>query len=85
MLTKTNYVEWSQVMKVKMEARYMWEVVQYVDAIFEDNRRAVEAIIASVLAELESSIAKDAWDSIAAARIGGDHASRGMLQRLRKE
>lgn len=90
MLTKTNYAEWSMVMKVKMQARYMWDAVRYGDAVYADDRRALEAILASVPLEMQSSIAdkrtaKDAWDSIAAARIGSEHARRAMLQKLRKE
>lgn len=90
MLTKTNYAEWSMVMKVKMQARYMWDAVRYGDAVYADDRRALEAILASVLLEMQSSIAdkrtaKDAWDSIAAVRIGSEHARRATLQKLRKE
>jgi hypothetical protein len=29
MLTKTNYIEWSMVMKVKMLAQHMWDAVRY--------------------------------------------------------
>ena len=36
MLTKTNYAEWSMVMKVKMQARRMWDAVRYGDADLTD-------------------------------------------------
>jgi hypothetical protein len=47
-LTKTNYTEWSMVVKVKMQARHMWDAVQYGDADFAEDRRALEALLAAV-------------------------------------
>ena len=88
LLTKTNYAEWSMVMKVKMQARSMWDAVRYGDADFDEDRRAPEALLAAVPPEMHSSLAyketdKDAWDAIAAARIGS--ARRSTLQKLRQE
>ena len=65
------------VMKVKMQARRMWDAVRYGDADFDEDRRALEALLAAVPTEIHSSLAnkrttKDAWDAIAAARIGSD-------------
>jgi len=37
MLIKTNYAEWSMVMKVKMQARHMWDAVRYGDVDFEED------------------------------------------------
>ncbi|XP_034594666.1 uncharacterized protein [Setaria viridis] len=50
-LTKTNYVEWAAVMRVRLQK---WT-------------------------------AKEAWDTVAAARVGSDHARKSTLQVLRKE
>jgi len=90
MLTKTNYAEWSMVMKVKMQARRMWDAVRYGDADFDEDRRALEALLAAVPTEMHSSLAnkraaKDAWDAIAAARIGSDRTCRSTLQKLCQE
>jgi len=79
MLTKTNYTEWSMVMKVKMQARRMWDAVWYGDANFDEDLWALGALLAAVLKEMHSSLAnketvKDAWDAIAMACIGSDHA-----------
>jgi hypothetical protein len=68
MLTKTNYAEWSMVMKVKTQARRMWDVVRYGDANFDEDRRVLEALLAAVPTEMHSSLtnkqtAKDAWDA----------------------
>ena len=56
MLTKTNYVEWSMVMKVKMQARHMWDVVRYDNTDFDEDRRALEAHLAAVPTEMHSSL-----------------------------
>jgi hypothetical protein len=84
MLTKTNYAEWSTVMKVKMQAQRLWDAVRCGDANFDKDRRALEALLATVPTDMHSSLAnketaKDAWDAIAAARIGSDCTCRSTL------
>ncbi|XP_066353310.1 uncharacterized protein [Miscanthus floridulus] len=90
MLNKTNYVEWSMVMKVKMQAWRMWDVVRYGDANFDEDRRALEALLAAVPTDMHSSLANketanDAWDAIVAARIGSNRTCRSTLSKLRQE
>jgi hypothetical protein len=77
-------------MKVKMQARRMWDAVWYGDVDFDEDRWALEALLAAVPMEMHSSLAnkrtaKDAWDAIAVARIGSDRARRSTLQKLRRE
>ncbi|CAN6169589.1 unnamed protein product [Urochloa humidicola] len=74
-------------MKVKLEAREMWDAVKYGDVGRHEDRRALEALVAAVPPEMGAVLAtkltaKDAWDAIAAARIGSEHARRSTLQRL---
>jgi len=83
-LTKTNYVEWATVMRVKLQVRHMWEAVQYSDVDYDLDRWALDALIAVVLSEMQFSLtskrtAKEAWDAIAAARIGSDRARKSTL------
>jgi hypothetical protein len=78
------------VIKVKMQARRMWDAVRYGDADFDEDRRALEALLAAAPTEMHSSLAnkrtaKDAWDAIAAARIGNYRARRSTLQKPRQE
>jgi hypothetical protein len=68
----------------------MWEAVRYGDVDYYEDRRALDAIIAAVPLEMQFSlskkrIAKEAWDAIAAARIGSNRARKTSLQALRKE
>ena len=90
MLTKSNYHEWSLLMKVKLQARRLWEAVHVGSVHYENDCRALEALCAAVPTELGTSLAnkattKLAWESIAAAHIGGDCVRRATLQRLRGE
>jgi hypothetical protein len=68
----------------------MWDVVRYGDVDYDQDRRALDAFIAAVPPEMQFSLtnkrsAKEAWDAIAAARIGSDRARKSTLQALRKE
>ena len=87
---KTNYVEWAAIMRIRLQVRHMWEAVQDGDVDHHEDRRALDALIAAVPAEMQFSLsnkrtAKEAWDAIAAARIGSDRARKSTLQALRKE
>ena len=48
MLTKSNYHEWSLLMKVKLHARRLWEAVHIGSISYDDDRRALEALCAAV-------------------------------------
>ena len=81
MLTKSNYHECSLLMKVKLQARHLWDAVHLGGITYED---------ASVPLDIAASItnkrtAKLAWDTIALRRVGGDRVRRATLQRLRWE
>ncbi|KAM0824008.1 hypothetical protein ACQ4PT_016362 [Festuca glaucescens] len=89
-LTKTNYVEWAAIMRIRLQVRHMWEAVHDGDVDHHEDRRALDALIAAVPPEMQFSLsnkqtAKEAWDAIAAARIGSDRARKSTLQALRKE
>jgi hypothetical protein len=36
-LTKTNYVEWATVMRVRLQVRHMWEAVRYSDVDYYED------------------------------------------------
>jgi len=77
-------------MKVKLQALNLWEAVHVGDVSYSDDRRALEALCASVPTKVAASIAnkataKLAWDAITLRRIGGDSVQRATLQRLRVE
>jgi hypothetical protein len=89
-LTKTNYVEWAMIMRIRLQVQHLWEAVYYGDVDFDKDRRAMDALIAAVPPEMQFSLtqketAKEAWDAIAAACIGSDRARKSTLQTLRKK
>ena len=90
MLIKSNYHEWSLLMKVKLQARRLWEVVHAGGIDYNDDCRALEALCAAVPTELGASLTnkattKLAWELIAVTCIGGDRVRRVTLQRLQGE
>jgi hypothetical protein len=83
-LTKTNYVEWAAVMRVRLQVRHMWEAIRNDDVDYYEDRRALDAFIAAVLSEMQFSLskkrtAKEAWDAITVARIGSDRTRKTTL------
>jgi phenylalanine-4-hydroxylase len=77
-------------MRVRLQVRHMWEAVRYGNVDYYEDRRALDAHIAAVPLEMQFSLskkqtAKEAWDAIAAARIGSYRACKTTLQALRKE
>jgi hypothetical protein len=68
----------------------MWEAVRYDDVDYYEDRRTLDALIVVVPPEMQFLLskkrtAKEAWDAIAATRIGSDRARKTTLQSLRKE
>jgi hypothetical protein len=92
-LTKTNYVEWAAVMRIRLQVRHMWEAVRYDDGddyYYYEDRRALDTLIVAVPPEMQFSLskkrtAKETWDVIAAARIGSDRVRKTTLLALHKE
>jgi hypothetical protein len=77
-------------MRVRLQVRHMWQAVRYGDVDYYEDRRALDALIAAVLLEMQFSLskkrtAKEAWDIIVAARIDSDRVRKTTLQALRKE
>ena len=76
-LTRTNYGEWTVTMKVKLRARRLWNAIDKGTDNEDDDMSALESILAAVPAEYREPLgaknsAKEAWEAIAAMRIGSD-------------
>ncbi|XP_073368075.1 uncharacterized protein [Aegilops tauschii subsp. strangulata] len=94
-LTRTNYAEWSLLMKVILQARGLWTVIEIGpcpddDADYRDDRLALEAILRAVPPEMLVTLAmketaKEAWDSIKTIRLGVDRVRKAKAQSLRRE
>jgi hypothetical protein len=89
-LTKTNYNEWALLMKLKLQARHLWDVVDTGDGEYHDDRTALEAICSAVPTEMVSTLAvkdsaKGAWEAIKTLRIGDARRRKATAQNLRTE
>lgn len=90
LLTKTNYNDWSLMMKLKLQARCLWNAVDPSSVAFHENRMALEAICSVVLPEMIFSLAtklstKEAWESIRTMQIGDDRIRKSSMQKLQRE
>ncbi|KAK1696495.1 hypothetical protein QYE76_013192 [Lolium multiflorum] len=90
MLTRTNYTEWSLLMKVKLQARGIWDAIELGADDYQEDRMALEAILQAVPPEMMAGLAvkrtaKEAWEAIRAMRVGSDRVRKGKVQQLKKE
>lgn len=90
MLTKTNYTTWAAMMKLKMEARGMWDAIEPGKVEFHEDRMALDAITSGVPPEMVPSLvakgtALEAWKAIKERRVGNDSVQKVKAQRLRRE
>ena len=89
-MTKTNYDSWALLMKLKLQARHLWEAVEDGDVEFHDDRTALEAICSAVPPELVPTLAikpsaKAAWKAIRTMRVGDERVRKSTAQNLRTE
>jgi hypothetical protein len=89
-LTKTNYDSWALLMKLKLQARHLWQAVEDGDVEFHDDRTALEAICSAVPPELVPTLAtkpsaKAAWKAIRMMRDGDERVQKSTAQNLRTE
>ncbi|CAN6196754.1 unnamed protein product [Urochloa humidicola] len=90
MLTKTNYTQWSLLMKLKMKARHLWEAIEPGGVAPHEDCMALEAIASAVLTEMVASLvtkatALEAWNAVKERRVGSDQVQRTEAQRLLRE
>ena len=77
-------------MKVKLRARWVWNAIDKGTNNEENDISVLEAILTAVLAEYREpfgakNFAKEAWEAIAAMRVGSDRAKKAMAQLLKQE
>lgn len=89
-LTRTNYNSWSLLMKVILQVRHLWDVIDTGVGDFDDDRMALEAILRAVPQEMIPMLAvkdtaKEAWDAIKTIRVGADRVRDSKAQNFRKQ
>jgi hypothetical protein len=90
LLTKTNYTEWALIMKIKLQARNLWEAIQLGDATLQEDRMALDTITSAVPQEMLASLAvkditAEALEAVRSLRIGSEAVRNARAQRLRTE
>jgi hypothetical protein len=86
-LTKTNYTEWSVVMRVMLQGRHLWDAVNVGTGEFTDDCNALEALCKAVPPELQGVLAnkattKEAWDALKTRHLGVDQVRKAKAQML---
>jgi hypothetical protein len=76
-LTKVNYTEWALIMKVKLQARNLWDAIETKDVTLQEDRMALDAITSTVSQEMLASLAvkksaAEAWEAVRSLRIGSE-------------
>jgi hypothetical protein len=89
-LTKTNYVEWSLRMKLKLQARDLWDVIENDNDDFRDDRTALDAICSAVPSKMIPALAiketvTEAWEAIKTLRLRDEKWWVVIAQTLRAE
>jgi hypothetical protein len=89
-LTKTNYSDWALLMKVKLRARMLWDVIEHRGADIHEEMMALDALCSVVPPEMLSSIAdklttKEAWKTIADLRVGDDRMKKTVAMLLQRK
>jgi hypothetical protein len=90
LLTKTNYTEWALIMKIKLQARNLWEAIEPEDVTLQEDRMALDVITSAVSYEMLASLAMkataaEAWEAVRSLRIGSEAVWNARVQRLRTE
>jgi hypothetical protein len=90
LLTKTNYTEWALIMKIKLQARNLWEAIEPGVVTLQEDRMALHAITSAVPQEMLASLAvkataTEAWEAVRSLRIGSEAVRNTRAQRLRTE
>uniref|UniRef100_A0A8R7P947 Retrovirus-related Pol polyprotein from transposon TNT 1-94 n=1 Tax=Triticum urartu TaxID=4572 RepID=A0A8R7P947_TRIUA len=88
MLTRTNYPEWSLLMKVYLQAHGWWRAVSH--RPYHDEHNAMSIILRGLptdvlLAVGEKENAKEAWDAIATQRLGATRVREANAQKLQRD
>ncbi|XP_062195242.1 uncharacterized protein LOC133898545 [Phragmites australis] len=89
-LRSSNYIEWSLLMKVNMQAQGVCDAIKPGGVEYRIDRMALSAILQAVLPEMLATLAvknsaKEAWETMCTMRMGVEHVREAKAQSLRKE
>jgi hypothetical protein len=85
MLTPTNYVEWSTIMKVMLRGRGLWAAVTTGPADEQEGLKAVPPKLVTPLVSADDATAKKAWEKLKMMRLGDERIREARAQQMRRE
>jgi predicted phage gp36 major capsid-like protein len=77
-------------MKIKLQARNLWEAIEPRDIMLQEDRMVLDAITSTVPQEMLASLtvkvtAAEAWEAVRSLRIDSEVVRNARAQRLRTE
>jgi hypothetical protein len=77
-------------MKIKLQARNLWEAIKLGDVTLQEDRMALDAITSAVTQEILASLAvkataAEAWEAVRSLQIDSEAVWNVRVQRLRTE
>jgi hypothetical protein len=90
LLTKTNYSNWSAMMRVMLRARGLWAAIKEGATDEVEDQMAMEALLRGVPLEMAASLTlkpsvKAAWDQLELSCLNSDHARMATTQCVRRQ
>ena len=90
MLTKTNYSNWTLLMKVKLRVQLLWTAIEKGGVKPHKDMQALDALCSVVPPEMwpviaDKEKATEAWEAIATMQIGDDRVKKTSAQNLRQQ
>ena len=72
-----NYEQWAVMMRIKLQARGLWDAIKHGTVDYVEDRMALEAMCSGILPEMYTIVwnkktAKMAWDCFTMMRIGDE-------------
>jgi hypothetical protein len=84
-LTRTNYSEWSLVMRVNLQAASLWDDIEDDTTDYREDRNALAALLRAVLEEMQVRLARNESASDASAPTARPGAASGPPRVLRPQ
>jgi hypothetical protein len=89
-LTRTNYFEWSLMMRVNLQAAGLWDTIELGIGDYSEDHSALAALLRAVPEEMQAGLARkesaaEAWEAIRAVRMGGDRIKEANVDKLRRD
>jgi hypothetical protein len=89
-LPRTNYFEWSLVVRVNLQAAGLWDAIKLGTDDYREDHSALAALLRAVREEMQAELARkesaaEAWEAIRAVRMGGDRIKEANVDKLRQD